>query len=62
VAAEPHVGLIQGDAVTPGQDIGGGEAGHATADYRDRTGVWLIHILYSEPSTWRTGCCVLTDV
>ena len=23
---------------------------HAAADYRDRAGIWLIHILYSEPS------------
>lgn len=55
VAAEPRVGLVQGDAVAPGQDVGGGEAGDAAADDRDRASVWLIHISYSEPSARRTG-------
>jgi hypothetical protein len=36
VAAEPHIGFIQGHVVTAGQDVGGGEAGHATADDGNR--------------------------
>jgi hypothetical protein len=61
VAAESRIGFIQRHPVPPGQDVGGGKAGHSTADYRYRTGV-LIHNLYSEPPTWRTGCYVLTGV
>jgi hypothetical protein len=35
VPAQPDVGLKQSDPVTAGQHVGGGEAGHATADHRD---------------------------
>jgi len=35
VAAQPGVGLIESDAVTTGQHIGGGEASNAAADHGD---------------------------
>ena len=55
VAAESRVGLVEGDPVAPGQGVGGGEAGDATADHRDGAGCLLIHTSYSEPPPSRTG-------
>ena len=50
VAAEPIVGLVEGDSVTSGQDVSRGETGYSAADDGDRParrGVFLMHTSYS---------------
>ena len=54
MAAEPNAGLIQRDPVPPGQDVGGGEAGHAATDDRYRASKPMLHISYSERQASRT--------
>jgi hypothetical protein len=34
--AEPGIGLVQRDPVTPGQGVGGGQTGDTAADHRNR--------------------------
>ena len=50
VAAQPAVGLVKGDPVASGQQVGGGETGDPTADdrYRASRVMYRLHTPYSE--------------